>query len=73
MINKRIPFTKGGKDWAVDGFSIQNQYIIHKTVIKSMCHFSFQRRHELNTVKLASIQSFPPFGVGGSFVFQLHT
>ena len=76
MSNKRISFSKGGKDWAVGSFSIQNQHIIHKTVTKSMYHLPFQRRHELNAVKLTSIQSFqsfPPFGVGGPFVFQLHT
>ena len=38
-----------------------------------MYHLPFQRTHELSAVKLTNIQSFPPFGVGGSFVFQLHT
>ena len=69
MSNNRIPFLKGGRDLAVASFSIQNQYIIHKTVTKSMYHLPFQRKHELNAVKLASAQSFPPFGVGGPFVF----
>ena len=38
-----------------------------------MYHLPFQRIHELNAVKLTSIQSFLPLGVGGTFVFQLHT
>ena len=42
-------------------------------MIKSMYHLPFQRRHEFNAVKLTSIKSFPPFRVGGPFVFQLLT
>ena len=52
MSNKIIPFPKGGKDWAVVRFSIQNQYIIHKNVTKLMYHLPFQRRHELNASKI---------------------
>ena len=33
----------------------------------------FQRKHELNAVKLTSIQSFSSFWGGGPFVVQLHT
>ena len=38
-----------------------------------MYHLSFQKRHELNAARLTGIQSFPPFRVGGPFVFQLDT
>ena len=38
-----------------------------------MYHLRFQMRHELNAVKFTGIQSFPPLGVGGPSVFELHT
>ena len=57
MNNKRTTSQKGGKDWVLVNFSVQNQHIFHETHGKGNSSFNFSK-NGLNAENLTSAQCF---------------